>query len=161
MGNEGQDVVVSGLAGQGVFVNRYTHTLDAKKRLTIPSDWREVVGMPQCVIVLPGVSAPCLSVYPAREMARRLEKLRNVSIADPRARQHARMLASRSNLLPWDSQGRIRVGDDLLREAGLENEVVLVGAFECFELWSPQRWNAQTQSEMQSSLGEAAEYVGF
>lgn len=161
MGDGEQNVVARGLAGQGVFVNHYTHTLDGKKRLTIPSDWREVVGDPACVIVLPGVDDPCLCVYPAREMSRRLEKFRDVSIADRKARQFARMLAHRSNLLPWDSQGRIRVSDELLRFAELENEVVLVGAFESFELWSPKRWNEQMQSETQSSLGEAARNMGF
>jgi MraZ protein len=154
-------VVVSGLAGHGVFVNTFTHTLDDKKRLTIPSDWRELVGEPKCVIVLPGVNKPCLCVYPAREMARRLEKLRNLSIADEKGRHFARTLAARSDLVPWDAQGRIRIKDELLASADLLSEVVLVGAFECFELWSPEKWKQEQSSVTPSSLGEAARYVGF
>ncbi len=161
MGDQEQEVGLGVGAGQGSFVNNFTHALDAKKRLTIPSEWREAVGMPQSVIVMPSVNDPCLCVYPAREMSRRMEKFRNVSIADRQARHFARMLASRSNLLPWDAQGRIRVSDDLLRFAELEGEVVLVGGFDCFELWSPKRWNALMQSETQSSLGEAARSLGF
>ena len=154
-------VVVSGLTGLGVFVNTYTHSLDDKKRLTIPSDWRELVGEPKCVIVLPGVSDPCLSVYPARETARRMEKLRNLSIADDKGRRFARTLASRADLVPWDAQGRIRIKDELLASAGLTSEVVMVGAFECFELWSPTSWKQQQSSVTPSGLGEAARYVGF
>ena len=41
------------LAGQGVFVNTYVHSLDSKKRLTIPSDWRELAGVPKRLFVLP------------------------------------------------------------------------------------------------------------
>lgn len=159
---EDRDIGMAGeLAGQGVFVNTYTHSLDTKKRLTIPSDWRELAGVPRRLFVLPGVNDKCLCVYPAREMTRRLEKLRNLSIADERGRQLARTLASRSDLVPWDTQGRIRVKDDLLDFADLKNQVVLVGAFDCFELWSPDRWKEQTGAMDQPKLGDAARYVGF
>lgn len=149
------------MAGNGVFVNTYTHGLDSKKRLTIPSDWRELAGVPKRLIVLPGVNDQCLCVYPAREMARRMDRIRSLSIADERGRQLARTLASRSDLVPWDSQGRIRIKDDLLDYAGLKADVVLVGTFDGFELWSPEKWKQQQSSVTQSSLGEAARYVGF
>lgn len=149
------------LSGQDVFVNTFVHGLDAKKRLTIPSDWRELAGVPKRLLVLPGVNDPCLCVYPAREMARRLEKLRNLSIADELGKQHARTLASRADLIPWDSQGRIRIKDELLDFAGLKADVVLVGTFNGFELWSPERWKQKQSAVTQLSFGEAARYVGL
>ena len=159
---ERRDTIEAGdTAGQGVFVNTYTHSLDSKKRLTVPSDWRELAGIPKRLFVLPGVNDPCLCVYPAREMTRRLEKLRNLSIADEKGRQLARLLASRSDLVPWDSQGRIRIKDELLDYADLLNQVVLVGTFDGFELWSPDRWKEQVTSVDQPQLGDAARYVGF
>ena len=159
---EDRDTMSGGeMGGQGVFVNIYTHSLDSKKRLTIPSDWRELVGVPRRLFVLPGVNDKCLCVYPAREMTRRLEKLRNLSIADEKGRQLARTLASRSDLVPWDSQGRIRVKDDLLAYGELLNQVVLVGTFDGFELWNPDLWKKQQQSTDSSGLGDAARYVGF
>jgi MraZ protein len=159
---ENRDNMAAGeLAGQGVFVNTYTHSLDSKKRLTIPSDWRELVGVPRGLYGLPGINSRCLCVYPAREMKLRLEKLRNLSIADDKGRQLARTLASRSDLVPWDTQGRIRIKDELLDYAELINQVVLVGAFDSFELWSPDQWKQQSKSMDQHGLGEAAKYVGF
>lgn len=146
--------------GGGVFVNTYVHSMDAKKRLTIPSDWRELVGVPNRLFVLPGVNDKCLCVYPAREMTRRMERLRNLSIADRKGRQLARTLASRSDLVPWDSQGRIRVKDELLNFAELTKDVVLVGTFDGFELWNPDTWKKISNMD-QESLGEAAQYVGF
>ena len=159
---EDRDIGGSGeMAGQGVFVNTYTHSLDTKKRLTIPSDWRELAGVPRRLFVLPGVNDKCLCVYPAREMTRRLEKLRNLSIADEKGRHLARMLASRSDLVPWDTQGRIRIKDELLDFADLKNQVIMVGTFDGFELWSPDRWKEQNSSMEQPKLGDAARYVGF
>ena len=151
----------SDMAGQGVFVNTYTHSLDSKKRLTIPSDWRELVGVPRRLFVLPGVNDKCLCVYPAREMTRRLEKLRNLSIADEKGRQFARTLASRADLVPWDSQGRIRIKDELLAYGELVNQVVLNGTFDGFELWNPDRWKEKVGPVDQTKLGDAARYVGF
>jgi len=159
---ERRDILEAGdTAGQGVFVNTYTHSLDSKKRLTVPSDWRELAGTPKKLFVLPEVNVKCLCVYPAREMSRRLERLRNLSIADEKGRQLARVLASRSDLVPWDSQGRIRIKDDLLQFAELVNQVILVGTFDGFELWSPDKWNEQTSGTDQPQLGDAARYVGF
>lgn len=151
----------SEMLNEGVFVNTYVHSLDAKKRVTVPSDWRELVGVPKRLFVLPGVNDKCLCVYPAREMTRRLERLRNLSIADAKGRHLARTLASRSDLLPWDSQGRMRVKDELLEYAGIINQVVLVGTFDGFELWNPDNWDRVNQGEGEGSLGEAAQYVGF
>lgn len=156
--------VVGGQPGmlQGVFVGTFQHLLDPKKRLTIPSVWREQVGVPEQLYVMPGINVPCLCVFSARDMARRLERIRSLSIADETGRPFLRSLASRSDLVPWDAQGRIRVKDELLDAAGLSSEVVLVGAFEFFELWSPARWKQQQESSAaMPNLGEAARYVGF
>ncbi len=159
---ENKDIAGPGeAAAAGVFVNIYTHSLDSKKRLTIPSDWRELAGVPKRLFVLQGINEKCLCVYPAREMTRRLERLRNLSIADDKGRQFARTLASRADLVPWDSQGRIRIKDDLLDYANLVNQVVLVGTFDGFELWNPDLWKQQSGSMDLPRLGDAARYVGF
>ena len=145
----------------GVFVNRFSHTLDTKKRLTIPSDWREIIGIPHRVFVMPGISEPCLLAYPAREMNQRMQSIRKLSISDRKGRQLARTLGSRSDLVPWDSAGRIRIKDELLEYAALTTEVVLVGTFDGFEIWNPENWKKVNDDPDSPGLGEAAEYVGF
>lgn len=151
----------NGLGGtQGVFVGTFVHSLDPKQRLTIPSEWREHVGAPASLYVLPGLDEKCLTVFPAREMAQRLQKVRHMSIADARARQFARILGSQSQLAPWDSAGRIRIKDELMAFAGLSDQVVLVGQFEGFELWNPERWKTVNSADV-ATLRDAAQYVGF
>lgn len=157
-GSTGMHEEISGLDG---FVGGYTHSLDSKKRLTIPADWREMVGVPRRLYILPGINVKCLCVYPARDMAPRLENLRKVSIADEAATQFARTLAFRSDLVTWDSQGRIRIKDELLDTAGLVNQVNLVGRFNVFELWSPEEWNRASASMGDASLAEAARYANL
>ncbi len=145
----------------GAFVNQYVHTLDPKRRLTIPAEWRELVGNPSRLYVLPGVHDPCLTVLPAREMMRRLSESRDrFKLSDQKARQFNRVLASRADLVTWDTAGRIRIKDTLLEYAGICVQAVLVGAFEGFELWNPERWQA-SGAMAQENFVDAAGYVGL
>jgi len=148
------------IIGLRMFVGEYVHNLDPKKRLTIPSVWRAQVGTPKSVYVLPDFHHHCLNVFPAGEMAHRLDKLRGHSMADRQARQFARVLGEASDLLAWDSQGRVRIKDRLLQFAGLEDRVVLAGALDRFELWNPDH-REEAEELDQERLEEAARYVGF
>ena len=158
--DEANPILEKEIMGQGVFVSNFTHSLDPKKRLTIPSEWRAQVGTPRSLYVLPDVHHRCLCVFPAGEMMHRLKKMRYHSISDLKARQFARVLASQSDLVSWDSQGRIRIKDELLEFAGLANQVVLVGAFDSFELWNPN-YLKEAGGMDRRNLKEAARYVGF
>jgi MraZ protein len=145
----------------GLFTGTYTHSLDPKKRLTIPSEWRDQAGEPNGLYVLPDLEGRrFLNVFPAREMSQRLQSIRNLSIADVKGRQFARLLGSQSQLAPWDAAGRIRINDGLLDHARLAGDVLLVGVFDHFELWNPEQWKAEG-SKGSADLGEAARYVGF
>lgn len=148
-------------ASVGGFVSRFLHSLDPKKRLTIPAEWREQIGALRRLYVLPGLSGDkCLYVYPAAEMTRRLEKFRQIGIADRRARMLARVLAASSEFLEWDTQGRIRIKDDLLRQADISDQVEMIGAFDHFELWNPEAWRAVSEVE-DATIEDALRYVDF
>ena len=146
--------------GQGVFVSQFKHGLDSKRRLTIPSQWRAQVGSPKSLYVLPDIQHKCLCVFPSSEITHRLGRIRQYPIGDTKAREFARVLAAQSDLISWDSQGRIRIKDELLAFAQIEDEVVLVGAFDRFELWNPEQLKKAGGLD-QSKLADAAKYVGF
>jgi len=145
---------------QGVFVGTYPLSLDPKKRLTIPAGWRDYAGLAAGgLYVLPNLEGKIsLNVYPAQEIIQRLSSLRNLSIADVKGRQFARILGSQSQLVTWDSAGRIRVNDRLLEYGKLTDQVTVVGAFDHFELWNPEL--CKVDIEM-ADLGEAARSIGF
>jgi len=146
--------------GQGVFVSSFKHTLDSKRRLTIPSQWRAQMGSSQSLYVLPDVSHTCLCVLTASEMKFRIERMRNHPMGDSKAREFCRILGSQSDLVSWDVQGRIRIKDELLDKAQIKDEVILVGAFDRFELWSPEQLKKAGTLE-QGKLEEAAKYAGI
>lgn len=145
---------------KGAFVHRFTHTLDPKKRLTIPSEFRDQVDDPRGFYVLPGIPERCLYLCPVSEFALRMRRMRERSLADPTARAFARVLGSRSDLVKWDSAGRIRIKDELLTYAELADQVVLVGALDIVELWNPARWEESGAME-QDKLADAIREAGF
>lgn len=148
------------VSGGGLFVGEFTHALDPKKRLTIPSVWRALVGAPPSLYVLPDLHHRCLNVFPMRSMVQKLEKIRSISLGDKKGREFARILGEASDLVAWDSQGRIRIKDKLLDFGGLGDRVVMIGAFDRFELWSPDH-RGEAGAFDQPSLEEAATYIGF
>lgn len=154
------DMVGQVSARLGIFLNTYRHSLDPKKRLTIPSQWRDQVGPSKSLYVMPGVEARYLNIFPAGVMAQILDKIKNLSIADEEGRQFVRVLGSQSDLVPWDSQGRIRINDELLAYAGLTSQAVMVGAIQSFEIWSPEAWE-KVKSSDPSAYGDAVRRVGI
>lgn len=152
-------------AGQTIpmFSDFLTHNLDPKKRLNIPANWREKVGTPDRVFVMQGFDdEPCLYCFPKRVMTERLEFVKKTKVSDVTYRQFTRALGETSTELNWDSQGRIRIPDNLLAYAGLVGPVFMLGATDRFELWLPERRKSYKQEQdSKISSGALARQLGF
>lgn len=146
---------------EGGFFGDFVHGLDAKKRLTIPSVWREQLSTLRQLFVLPGVNDKCLCVYPAREMTRRMRQFRKLATSDREGRRLTRVLAARGELVEWDGNGRVRVKDSLLEHAGIGDQVMLVGSMHHFELWDPEQWQQEKQAVEKGDFEELARYLGL
>ena len=142
------------------FTETITHSLDGKKRLTIPSTWREKLGPAGCVFVMPDLHEPCLRVFPSSEWNRRLQAVRDRAMSDRTAREFARELGCQSQRVEWDAQGRIRIRDELLEFAGLVDQVVMLGTCDTFEFWAPGTKGAETGID-QAKLRDTAAHIGF
>lgn len=81
-----------------------------------------------------------LALFPAEEWASFEQRLINMSSLDPDAQRLRRFYAAGSVTCPVDTQGRILVPAFLREHAGLDNKVIVSGAFERVEIWSPLRF---------------------
>ena len=155
-----QSIAESIPAISGVLVGRNDHALDPKKRLTIPSEWRAVMGNPDYVYVMPGRNGKCLNLVPRAEMEMRLEKLREKALFDPALNEQLRAIGAVSEQLMLDVQGRIRICDRLLQFANLTTTVAMVGSVRMIELWDPARVPAEQKVDM-ASYTAALDKLGF
>ena len=66
-----------------MFMGEYSHTIDAKGRLIVPSKFRELLGNE--FVVTKGLDG-CLFVYPSQEWNSIEEKFRNIPLTTKDAR---------------------------------------------------------------------------
>jgi division/cell wall cluster transcriptional repressor MraZ len=161
MSKEGkQSVAESTVVSTGGFVGRYDHALDPKKRFTIPSEWRKLMGDPEFVYVMPDPEKRCVNIIPAVEMESRLSKLRERALFDPALAPVLEKIGSSSEMPTLDVQGRIRISDKLLQFANLTTTVAMVGAVRTIKLWDPATLGPADKVD-QAGLREALAAAGF
>ena len=155
-----QSIAESIQADSGVLVGRSDHALDPKKRLTIPSEWRVVMGNPEYVYVMPDRKERCLNLIPKAEMEARLGKLREKALFDPALNRALQVIGANSEQLVLDVQGRIRICDKLLQFANLTTTVAMVGSVRMIKLWDPAAL-APEETVEQDALDAALDATEF
>lgn len=139
-----------------MFVGTHEHSLDDKGRVVLPSSLRnELMGQ--------GVISQidrCLGIWTIdgfKEVGDRM--LANVR--EGQARLDAmRALASAADTVRPDTQGRIVIPQRLRDFAGLDKDVVIIGAFDHIEVWDAARWH-ESQPSLDQSLFDAVTGKGL
>ena len=161
MSKEGtESVAVSTELVSGGLVGRYDYALDPKKRSTIPSVWRAVMGNPEYVYVMPDPKDRCVNIIPVVEMKSRLDELRKKALFDPALSDVLQTIGSNSEMPAVDGQGRIRISDKLLQFANLTTTVAMLGAVRVIKLWDPAALAPANEVD-QDALRGALAYAGF
>jgi MraZ protein len=120
-----------------MFFGEYSHSLDSKKRLTIPSRFRD--ELKDGAYVVEGLDGN-LNVFTPAVFEKIYLKIGALTLTDEGVRDIRRKFFGRSGFLEIDNAGRILIPDYLRETAGIQNEAVLTGAGSYFEIWSPQAW---------------------
>jgi MraZ protein len=120
-----------------MFIGEYTHTLDDKKRLSLPSKFRKEIG--KKVIVTHGLDQ-CLFVFPAPTWETFGAKLTELSMGDRDIRGFVRFMLAGAVEIEVDSIGRILIPDFLKTFAGLGSKIVLTGVDNRIEVWDEAMW---------------------
>ena len=155
-----QSVAESTRKGRSGFAGRFDRPLDTKKRFTIPSEWRNLMGNPEFVYVMPDPTDRCVNIIPMVEWESRMEKLREKALFDPALRPVLQKIGALSEMPALDVQGRIRISDKLLQFANLTTTVAMLGAVRMIQLWDPSALPPADEVD-QASLREALALAGF
>lgn len=139
-----------------MFLGEYLHTLDAKKRISLPVKFRKEVG--KTIVVTRGLDN-CLFVYSLKDWQKILKKLENLSIAQSDQRGFNRFLLSGAVEVGVDSVGRILIPDFLKDFAGLKSRVVVAGVNDRIEIWNEQAWK-EYKKRIEKQADQMAEKLG-
>ncbi len=148
------------LQGDAVFSGSAVHALDPKRRVTIPSGWRDAMGRPAYVFVMADPHEKCLRLLTNERMQAIQAKLQAKRFADPSVAQKLRIIGQNTEQLPLDVQGRIRISDRLLGFAGITGKIAFVGAVTYGEIWAAEKREVEMPVD-QSALGEALAALDF
>lgn len=127
------------------FRGSFNHSLDAKGRVSLPSEFRRVLGESgnDRVVVTNNISqgARCLEGY--GEMAwREFEvRLREKSRFDPTLQKLENYFLSRATECVIDSAGRIMLPPHLRTYAGFDREVTFTSSIHGFRIWDKRVWD--------------------
>jgi MraZ protein len=139
-----------------MFIGEYTHTIDSKKRLAIPTRLRKELG--SALVVTRGPDH-CLFLYPIGVWGGLAEKLSKLPLGQADTRNFVRFMLAGASEGELDSLGRILIPDHLKQYAHLGSKAVVVGVFDRIEVWAPERW-AEVQKKTEEHADRLAERLG-
>jgi transcriptional regulator MraZ len=120
------------------FHGTFDHTLDSKNRLTVPSKLRTAFAEGAFLV---RSSEKCISLYPSKTYSSLTEAaLSGLNPLSSQARELSRYFHSNASQVDLDSAGRVMLATRQLEHAGIERDVVVIGAGDCLELWDPSTW---------------------
>jgi MraZ protein len=127
-----------------MFIGEFTHTLDEKKRLSLPSKFRKELG--KSVIITHGLDS-CLFMFTLSEWTNIATKLGSLSMGNPDSRAFNRIMLAGAVEVDVDSAGRILMPDFLKEYMGISatekktsQKLVCTGVHSRVEIWEEGKW---------------------
>lgn len=139
-----------------MFLGEYSHNLDLKNRITLPSKLRDEMG--GCAVLTKSIDK-CISVYNTAAWSAYTAKLD--ALPGTEARALKRFIYSSAFEAEFDSQGRILIPANLCEYAALEKNIKIIGAGDHVELWSEASWQASQQATDTAAMEATMIRLGF
>ncbi len=125
-----------------MFKGTYRHRIDGKGRLPVPAAFRRSLAGEGASAVVVTLLDQCLAAYSPSEWSRLEAQLGALPAFSRPVKAFTRLLASRAADCDFDAQGRVLLPPVLRQEAGLVQDVVVVGVLNRFEVWAPEAWES-------------------
>ncbi len=145
-----------------MYISSYPVKIDEKGRAIVPKELRELFhaeGVTELVLAMDRGSSKheqvktysYLDLVPWPEWVKRMDKLFSKYPADPVLEEYIKYYVMPAKKVSFDSAGRILI-PQLHREwAGLDRQVIIVGAIKTLQIWDAESWS--------KSLTETAEHI--
>ena len=138
------------------FVGSYNHSLDSKKRVFVPSKFREELGEE---FYITRKFDSYLSVYTAEDWEAYVDKISKLPEADAVEFQDFILGAAQKCVL--DASGRIIIEDRLLRHAKISKNLVFVGSGKQIRIWAEELWNERENTRDYDKMREIMRQYGL
>jgi MraZ protein len=120
-----------------MFLGEYTHSLDEKGRVVMPSRFRAELAT-GCVLTKG--QERCLYVFPQDRWEEEANAVLRLPRTDRRARNYSRSFFASASDQSLDRAGRCQIPEPLRVYAGLTKDVTVVGVADRIEIWDSTTW---------------------
>ncbi|MFA6405831.1 MAG: division/cell wall cluster transcriptional repressor MraZ [Candidatus Paceibacterota bacterium] len=142
-----------------MLIGEYTHTIDDKNRVSLPSKFRSLMG--KKIVITPGLDQ-CLFAFTVKEWEKIAGKLsENSSILSSDMRSFTRYMFGGASEVEVDNIGRVLVPDFLKERANLKTKVVLIGVQNRVEIWNEKSWSDYKKQVEKGADGLAEKLSGL
>ncbi|MFH0941754.1 MAG: division/cell wall cluster transcriptional repressor MraZ [Chloroflexota bacterium] len=136
-----------------MFLGEFEYKVDEKGRVPVPPRFR--VQLRGGVVLAAGFE-PCIVAYTIPEWKRISQGLTSAIPSRSKLRRLSRALFASAYSINLDGQGRIALPASLRLHAGIQEEIIIAGANNYFELWDRQRWEEE-KSQAREQAWQIAE----
>jgi len=126
------------------FSGKHNNSLDPKGRLIIPAMFRENLASydSATLVVTNDVFDKCLCAYPLVEWKNLVDKVKALPQTSDAVKYYMRRVIGSATKCGMDKQGRILISAALRKDAGLNNEIVLLGLGDRIEIWDNEEFES-------------------
>lgn len=134
-----------------MFLGEYSHQLDTKNRIRIPSMFKSELG--NSYVFCFGAREDTIYVYPKTVMEERVKVVHKLfNDFDPDEAKMFSDFLSGIYSAEEDNQGRVLICEELRKKAGLLKDVVTIGVDDHLEIVSKETRDAQKQARKYSDV---------
>lgn len=122
-----------------MFLGTYYNNLDAKNRLSIPSKVLSKLQNQKIVVISKGLEG-CLELRTQNDFEAHTQKLLSLSQTKLDTRTILRQLLANASEIDIDASNRVLIPQNLIEEANLKKEVVIIGVGDKCEIWDKESY---------------------
>ena len=139
-----------------MLIGEYIHTLDEKKRVSLPIKFRKEMG--KKIIITAGLDN-CLWIFTLTQWKKISEKLGEFSMLQADNRSFNRYMFGSATEVEVDSIGRILLPEFLVTRANLKSKVSVIGVQDRVEIWNEENWK-DYKGVVEKQADQLAEKLG-
>ena len=135
-----------------LFLSTFINKIDKKGRVSVPAPFRTSLSSSQSssqsspinepsfsgIVVFRSLKHPALEGCSVDRMQRLSNSIDRLDLFSDAQDDLVSAIFADSQLLSFDSEGRVSIPEDLLKFANLTDQVAFVGRGSTFQLWSPE-----------------------
>ena len=125
-----------------LFMDTITNKVDAKGRVSLPSDYRAIVKeLSTEIVCYRSLSAPCIEGCLEDSLDKLATEIENSTDFFSETQDNlTNLIFGDAKRFPFDSTGRVVLTEKLLQHAGITDSAVFVGKGRKFQIWNPENW---------------------